>query len=173
MTLTTITLGDMQYALTLSELVTLHKRVGLAIKTLKPKRPKPPKVRKQRTTEERERARAYAEFLRDKCDRCWICDRTANDRPDWWTSPVFMVERMHVVNSPRVEDVRVIIGGCSLCHRIEHGDRFPECSQRPVGIEVLLAIKRDFDPNNYDPEFLQKHSVKKLTFPATRYGVER
>lgn len=150
--------------MSLTALTKLRREVLAAIKAKRPKASKP-KQRKVRTTEERERERAYVAFLRDRCDRCWICGRTANDKPDWWHG-VFMIERMHIVNKPRREDIRAIIAGCSLCHRIEHGDRFPQTDREPVGMAFLLALKLAHDPDNYDPEFLQKHSVRRLEFPT-------
>lgn len=151
-------------AYSLPELTKLRRDLLAEIKARRPRAPKVT-VRQQRSVEERERAAAYVAFLRDRCDRCWICGRTANDRPQWWTAPVFMIERMHIANKPRREDVRAIIAGCSLCHRIQHGDRFPQSLMRPQTMTELLELKREYDPDNYDPEFLQKHSVRKLIFP--------
>lgn len=148
--------------LTYTELTKLRLKVLAEIKARRPRAPKVT-VRKQRSVEERERERKYAEFS-GAMPCCWICGRAATDKPSWWNGP-FLIERMHIVNKTRVEDVRAIIAGCSLCHRIQHGDRFPQSLMRPQTMTELLELKREYDPDNYDPEFLQKHSVRKLIFP--------
>ena len=143
----------------LQQLDAKRRQLRKAIKAAKPRKPVDPT--------ERERAAKYVAFLSDSTF-CWICGRGANERPSWWTSPYFGIERMHIVNKPRVEDVRVIVAGCSLCHRVQHGDRFPHfpfSGWEPESMEELLAIKMEFDPDNYDPEFIQRHSVRRLSFP--------
>jgi cytochrome c553 len=133
------------------------------LRRLEPKARKA-KVRKQRTSEERERAEKYAAF-REENTACWLCHRTENDRPYWWHG-VFIIERMHIVNKPRVEDVRVIIAACSFCHAVQHGAYFPEVpGLDPLPMIELLRAKKYYDPDNYDPEFLQAHSVRRLEFP--------
>ena len=51
---------------------------------------------------------------------CWWCGRMHTDRPGLWGGP-FLVERAHIVNNPRREDVRAVVLLCSLCHRLQHG----------------------------------------------------
>jgi len=75
------------------------------------------------------------------------------------------------VNSPRVESRKCCVLLCSLCHRIQHGDRFtydltgggrfPLCTQTPLTLEELLTMKRDRDPDFFDPEVLASCSVKR------------
>jgi hypothetical protein len=150
--------------MSLTELTRLRRDVLAAIASKRPK-PVKVKVRKVVSAEERERARLYAEWKLDH-DGCMLCERTASDKPSWWHGP-FFVERMHIVNKPRVEDVRVILAACSLCHRLQHGATFSQIpGLKPLTITELLRVKKFLDPDNYDPEFLQKHSIRKLVFPT-------
>jgi hypothetical protein len=116
------------------------------------------KVRKVRSTEERDRARAYVAF-REEHLLCWNCGRGENDRPDNWHG-VFIIERAHITKDglgKRCEDVRLINALCSWCHNLHTMGR--------MTTERMLELKREHDPDNYDPEFLQLHSVRRLSFP--------
>lgn len=114
---------------------------------------------------------AYKTFVQDCGAVCWRCGRTPNDKPTWWNSP-FLCERAHVVNSPRVESRKCCVLMCSICHRIQHGDRFTcdltsggrfsLCTQTPLTLEQLLEMKRDRDPDFWDLAFLQSCSVRRL-----------
>jgi hypothetical protein len=135
------------------------------LRRLEPKARKA-KVRRAVDREGAKRAELYRLF-REEHAACWICKREAWQKPRWWAGP-YLIERMHIVNKPRVEDVRVIIAACTLCHRIEHGERFRNAgdfSREPLTIEQLCEVKREHDPDNYDPEFIQKHSIRRLEFP--------
>lgn len=117
-----------------------------------------PKVRKVRTTEERERAAKYVAF-REQWPLCWNCGRSESDRPDNWHG-VFIIERAHITKaglSRRCEDVRLINALCSWCHNLHTMGR--------MTTERMIELKREHDPDNYDPEFLQAHSVRRLEFP--------
>ena len=109
-------------------------------------------------------ARCFENML-DEVDHrfCWACGRPEGYRgkPGWWHGP-FRLERAHIVNKPRVEDRRVCVILCSLCHRIAHGDRFTECKLPRLRIDHLLWLKRRFDRQFYDRKFMQRHSIRKL-----------
>jgi len=118
-------------------------------------------------------AAEYKTFIADTGAVCWRCGRTARDRPAWWTAP-FIIERCHLdgCNKPRKQDRRAVISQCSLCHRIQHGDRFtydltsggrfPLCTQTPLTLEELLRLKLDRDEAYFDLAFLQSCSVRRL-----------
>lgn len=95
-------------------------------------------------------------------NNCWACGRTRMDKPNYWGAP-FLLERAHVCNKPRVEDCRVCVVLCSLCHRISHGDTFTYCELPPLTKAHLLWIKRD--RGGYDAAFLAKHNVGALPEP--------
>ncbi len=96
---------------------------------------------------------------------CWACGAT--NKPTWWYGPWLPNERAHIVAQPRVEDVRVIVCLCSTCHRIQTNSTFPELRDVPaLKLEHLIHLKLVFDSKNYDHEFLEKHSVRKIPMPA-------
>lgn len=143
--------------LSLTDLTKLRREVLAAIKALRPKSPKP-KPRKVRSQSERDRADAYVRF-REEQTACWNCGRSENDRPDNWHG-VYIIERAHITKDGmgrRIEDVRLINALCSWCHNLHTMGR--------MTTERMLELKREHDPDNYDPEFLQKHSVRRLEFP--------
>lgn len=116
-----------------------------------------------------EERRVYSTFLKDCGARCWICGRSPNDRPPWWHAP-FRCERAHMdkVNHPRRESRKCCLILCSLHHRIQHGDRFPQCSDQRLTLSEQLAIKKAVDPDYYDRDFLKTCMVgdpKKLYLP--------
>ena len=123
-----------------------------------------------------EEKRLYKTFVQDCGAVCWRCGRTPNDKPAWWNSP-FLCERAHLVNSPRVESRKCCVLLCSLCHRIQHGDRFtydltsggrfPLCTSTPLTLPELLAMKKYADTNHWDRKFLQTCSIRLLPPAAT------
>lgn len=110
----------------------------------------------------------YKHFIRESAfPWCWLCgrDRTYFHKPvDWYGT--WMLERSHIVSSPRVEDARVIVIMCSRCHGIKHGSRFvlrDQPAEMPeITVAHLLWLKLHFDPANYDRSFLQRYSVSRL-----------
>jgi len=116
--------------------------------------------------------REYDRFIADTGGVCWRCGRTARDRPAWWGYPYWGPERAHIdgCNHPRKNDRRACVILDSLCHRIQHGDRFtydltsggrfPLCTQTPLELDQLLFMKLNFDPDYFDPEFLAACSIK-------------
>lgn len=108
-------------------------------------------------------AKAYRE-MRATADHCWACGRTVSyrDRPAWWFSDWYL-QRAHLVNKTRVEDIRCVAILCPLCHGLLHGTRY---AGAPDAVRLTLAnllwLKRTIDPENYDRKFLKAHSVQNL-----------
>jgi hypothetical protein len=141
------------------------ERLRAQLKRLEPK-PKRPKVKVRRvvSAEERERARLYEAF-REEHQTCWACGR--DRKPPKWYEPWLPNERAHIVNKPRVEDIRCVVSLCTICHRISHWERFAHFKQpEKLTLENLLWLKREHDPDHFDLEFLQRHSVKRLPTPT-------
>ena len=90
---------------------------------------------------------------------CWACEHHA--RPKKYRGP-WLIERAHIVNKPRVEDRRVVVMLCTLCHKASHGERIAGDMRPPLKLGHLLEIKAHTDPDWFDLEFLQKHTVRKL-----------
>lgn len=98
---------------------------------------------------------------------CWWCGRGLEHRPSGWISPVWIVERAHIVNNPRREDRRAVVLLCTGCHKISHGviptsqvaavmdgDRITQPS-----LSNLLYLKKVFDLKYYDRKFLAKNCI--------------
>ena len=108
-------------------------------------------------------AKAYRQ-MRATADHCWACGRTVayRDRPAWWFSDWYL-HLAHLVNKPRVEDIRCVLILCPLCHGLSHGERY---SSLPNAVRLTLAnllwLKRVIDPENYDRTFVQAHAVQRL-----------
>lgn len=84
--------------------------------------------------------------------------------PDGWCGP-WLIERAHIVSKRRVEDRRVIVLLCSLCHRKSHGEILPGIEDEPLpapSVGNMLWLKRTFDRRNYDVSVMRKHSVRQL-----------
>lgn len=87
---------------------------------------------------------------------CWYCGRGAMDGP----FQPFLIERAHIVNKPRVEDVRAVMLLCSLCHRRQHGAIIVSPKIEPfkeLTLQNMLWLKKYHDPDNYDRQWLQDH----------------
>ena len=88
-----------------------------------------------------------------------------NDRPEWWCAPWFL-HRAHIVSQPRREDRRAIILLCPVCHGIQHGERYPQVvGWDKIAVAELLWLKQQRDPQWFDLEWLQRHSVRRLPEP--------
>lgn len=97
---------------------------------------------------------------------CWRCGRAPGYPPRWYHAS-FGIERAHVLTMrPRPTDRRAVIPLCSLCHKIEHGERFPQCEQTPLGKEVLIGMKKYFDAEHWAPDWLARFCVRQLPEPA-------
>ena len=104
----------------------------------------------------------YAKFLSETEFRfCWYCGRSASQRPSWWGAD-FFIERAHIVSSPIVEDRRVVVLLCSACHFACHNSNVFGYTLPVPTVEHMLWLKRTFDREYYDREFMQKFSVKRL-----------
>jgi hypothetical protein len=111
------------------------------------------------------RRRLYRNFKADTCfSWCWACGRDESQRPDRWFAE-WWLDRAHIVHSPRVEDVRLIVLLCRLCHGRFSGAHIVGCNGHDwpkLTIANLLWLKRKFDPANYDRAFLQDFSIQRL-----------
>ena len=89
---------------------------------------------------------------------CWACGRGMNP-PDGWFGP-WLIERAHIVNSPRREDRRVVILLCSFCHRIQHGEQLilPGLESLTLTIREMLWLKKHYDRRYYDRKFIKANS---------------
>lgn len=114
-------------------------------------------------------AQLYRDFIRDhQFNHCWACGRTQDDRPDRWFAD-WWIDRAHLVNKPRVEDVRLVVLLCRLCHSRVSGARIVACPGHDwprLRLEHLLWLKKVRDPENYDREFLKRFTVQRL--PSAR-----
>ncbi len=130
------------------------------LRRLEPKARKP-KVRKVRASEDLERARAYVAML-DETSFCWACGRTRDDRPSWWASPFWGLERMHFVHSGtgrRIKDRRLVILGCSGCHCHYHRN-IAEWELPRLTDGQCVLLKSRFDLEWYDPLFIAANNIR-------------
>lgn len=118
---------------------------------------------KRLTGEKAEHADKYRlMLLQTPYQWCWSCGRTSRVQPTWWGGP-WLIERAHIVSQPRELDRRVAILLCSLCHKAQHGYQFGDGKQPPaLTLAGMLWLKRTFDPEYYDREFMQAKSVQRL-----------
>lgn len=94
---------------------------------------------------------------------CWACG--ASRGPSWWYAP-WLIERAHIANKPRRLDRRLVVMLCSVCHKRSHGERFAAALDWPVlSVAEMLWLKRRCDPDWWDPEFVGRHSVRRLPEP--------
>lgn len=95
---------------------------------------------------------------------CWACGRDESQRPDRWFAEWF-IDRAHIVNKPRVEDPRLIVLLCRLCHARFGGAQISQCPGNDwpaLTVGNLLWLKKTFDPENFDRAFLRRYSVHRL-----------
>lgn len=97
---------------------------------------------------------------------CWACGRDECDVPPGWFGP-WLIERAHIFRFPvRPKDVRSVVLLCSLCHKTSHWERvFLQGQINPLPRlyhEHLLYLKRRFDRDNYDREWLKDHCAGTL-----------
>lgn len=110
--------------------------------------------------------RGYAQFLTDTTyGWCWYCGRGLDHKPQSWFGP-WLIERAHIANNPRMKDRRVVILLCSWCHRVQHGEQLVLLGM--VGqaiaptVPKMLALKKVFDPDYYDRDYIAKCCIGKL-----------
>ena len=90
---------------------------------------------------------AFSRLINDPSDtlgKCWVCGRTASDKPIDWAAP-WLMTRMHIVNKPRLEDRRVVISACQICHENYDGGNVEPGKER-ILLEHALYIKQFCDP---------------------------
>lgn len=85
------------------------------------------------------------------CSVCWWPESDGRRR----------LEVHHIIGGAgRKHDVRNYLRLCDRCHGVYHSGKvnglFPDIDKR-----ILLGIKQDCDPDNYDPEFLASLKHKK------------
>lgn len=118
-----------------------RKVVRAQLKRLEKPRKKP---RVKRSKEETKAARLWRTFT-TRFPTCWNCGRQGT-------------ERMHFVHSGgvgfKINDVRLVIAGCRLCHTNAHSP----CKSYPFPLLTdarCVALKMRFDPEYYDPDFIK------------------
>lgn len=116
---------------------------------------------------------AYERFVDDcRFPFCWYCGREGFEVPSYWFAP-FLIERAHIVNKPRREDVRAVVLLCSVCHKVAHGERVVGYERRPLDQAGMVWLKSYLDRERFDPEFLQRNSVRRVPEPfCPWYSVE-
>lgn len=121
------------------------------------------------TPEQAEMYRAFhEEFTPGGCWRCGWDARTFRWR-DWMLN---RFEAAHILRGcNRVHDRRVLVFLCNGCHRLEHGERVKpagmNCYLPGITLANMLWLKREYDPEFYDLEFLRQTSIRKdLPEPA-------
>jgi hypothetical protein len=105
------------------------------------------------------RAKFEYDAMRSLFACCWACNATR--KPMQYYGP-WLIERAHIANKPRREDRRLVVMLCTLCHKFQHGERLPGFDRPRLTVGQMLELKRERDPVWYDPEFVQKHSVRRL-----------
>ena len=114
-------------------------------------------------------AYAYANFaqLHPLCF-CWACGRDALQRWPGWFAP-WLLHRAHIYSMPRKKDARVAVLLCPLCHAVQHGERIPAEPDGSGGltpgptVAQMVGLKRVFDPDFYDPDYMQRCSVRRVS----------
>jgi len=112
---------------------------------------------------------------------CWWCG--LRFKPPGWFAP-WLIERAHIVSSPRRKDRRVAALLCSRCHKVSHGERIliPGSVVLKPSVEHLLWLKRVNDPEFYDRDYMARNCLGLLpaeveppedrswVIPAHRWG---
>jgi len=105
------------------------------------------------------RAKFEYDAMRSLFDCCWACNATR--KPMEYYGP-WLIERAHIANKPRREDRRLVVMLCSICHKFQHGERLNGFERPRLTVGQMLALKLECDPEWYDLEFIQEHSVRLL-----------
>ena len=90
---------------------------------------------------------------------CWACN--ASRCPMEYYGP-WLIERAHIANKPRREDRRLVVMLCTICHKTQHGERLSGFDRPRLTVGQMLELKRECDPEWYDLEFVQRHSIRRL-----------
>lgn len=102
-------------------------------------------------------------MLNERLYFCWYCFAEATDVPAWWGAP-WLIEAAHIVNKPRLEDPRVVVNLCSLCHKKQHGYIFKLDRRGRIKLAIahMLWLKQFWDEANYDRVFMQRCAIQSL-----------
>jgi hypothetical protein len=85
------------------------------------------------------------------CSVCWWPESDGRRR----------LEVHHIIGGAgRKNDVRNYLRLCSRCHGVYHSGTVYGCHE-DLDKRILLGVKKDCDPDNYDPEFLAYLKHKK------------
>ena len=113
---------------------------------------------KRATNEERE---MYGDFA-SEFHYCWFCQHRR-------TRPV--IDELHIAHiiggSGRSHDRRNIIRLCILCHKAQHGERWPG-SPPQLTLANMLWLKKTFDPIYYDRAYIQSRRIQRNHLPPAR-----
>ena len=101
----------------------------------------------------------YKAFV-SQFQHCWACRFQRLPRITAGF-PLDRLENAHIVGgSGRRHDRRAIVRLCKLHHMISHGETFTECRSANVTLENLLWLKRHYDSENYDLEYIKGLRIK-------------
>lgn len=108
---------------------------------------------------------SFRNFLKETdAPWCWWCGRGSDQRSPNWHGP-WLIERAHLVAKPRLEDRRVCVLLCSLCHKVSHGEWFPDYTLPKPTLAHLLGLKEIFDENYVDHKLARRCSIRRLPDP--------
>ncbi len=109
------------------------------------------------------RKREYQKMRSQFPPQCWAC--SAEHQPHWWGhAPWLPNERAHITRGTRLEDRRCVVLLCSCCHKLYDGglNLSHQNLENKLTVEILLEIKKEFDPEFFDFDLLQACSIRKL-----------
>lgn len=106
---------------------------------------------------------------------CWLSGWTASYKPKEWDGPT-KLQVAHIASGAgkalRADDRRAVIICSPLCHslHVSNSDRLPNMKIGRVVYPTFderhsLFLKKVFDPDFYDPEYLQSIWIGKLPTP--------
>jgi hypothetical protein len=104
-------------------------------------------------------AKIEYDAMRSLFDRCWACG--ARSKPQGYYGP-WLIERAHIANKPRREDRRLVVMLCTICHKWSHGERVATFPRPKLDAGHLVTLKAERDPEWFDLEFINRHSVRIL-----------
>ena len=85
------------------------------------------------------------------CSVCWWPESDARRR----------LEVHHIIGGAgRKHDARNLLRLCERCHGVFHSGKIFSC-QEDLNKGILLGVKQECDPDNYDPEYLASLRHKK------------
>lgn len=97
---------------------------------------------------------------------CWLSGYTARFKPRWWSSPWWLqVAHIHSGSgsAKRMDDRRAVVLLCPLAHELHvadsHRHRTKVIGNVPyptIDASHLIWLKRYFDPNFYDEDYLER-----------------